>query len=81
MFKRLLNVEDMVAEDVSLDDSPLRDAPVLVARVRCGKGAALLALRAKGPEIRQRRGCVASSSGVPFERGKVYQVIGWFVAV
>ena len=25
--------------------------------------------------------CVASSSGVPFERGKVYQVIGWFVAV
>ena len=29
----------MMVEDVSLDDSPLRDAPVLVARVRCGKGA------------------------------------------
>lgn len=29
----------MVVEDVSLDDSPLRDAPVLVARVRCRKGA------------------------------------------
>ena len=28
-----------MVEDVSLDDSPLRDAPVLVARVRCGKGA------------------------------------------
>ena len=39
IFKRLLNVKDMVVEDVSLDDSPLRDAPVLVARVRCGKGA------------------------------------------
>ena len=39
MFKRLLNVEDMMVEDVSLDVSPLRDAPVLVARVRCGKGA------------------------------------------
>ncbi|WP_278813669.1 hypothetical protein [Bifidobacterium pullorum] len=25
--------------------------------------------------------CVSSSSGVPFERGEVYQVIGWFVAV
>ena len=39
VFKRLLNVEDMMVGDVSLDDSPLRDAPVLVARVRCGKGA------------------------------------------
>ena len=39
IFKRLLNVEDMMVGDVSLDDSPLRDAPVLVARVRCGKGA------------------------------------------
>lgn len=29
----------MIVEDVSLDDSPLRDAPVLMARVRCGKGA------------------------------------------
>lgn len=39
IFKRLLNVKDMMVEDVSLDDSPPRDAPVLVARVRCGKGA------------------------------------------
>ena len=39
IFKRLPNVKDMMVEDVSLDDSPLRDAPVLVARVRCGKGA------------------------------------------
>ena len=39
IFKRLLNVKDMMVEDVSLDGSPLRDAPVLVARVRCGKGA------------------------------------------
>ena len=39
IFKRLLNVEDMMVGDVSLDDSPLRDAPVLVARVRCGRGA------------------------------------------
>ena len=29
----------MIVEDVSLDDSPLRDAPVLVARVRCRKAA------------------------------------------
>ena len=29
----------MMVEDVSLDDFPLRDAPVLVARVRYGKGA------------------------------------------
>lgn len=29
----------MVVEDVSLDDSPLRPAPVLVARVRCRKAA------------------------------------------
>ena len=35
IFKRLLNVKGMVVEDVSIDDSPLRDAPVLVARVRC----------------------------------------------
>ncbi len=37
IFKRLLNVKGMVVEDVSIDDSPLRDAPVLVARVRCRK--------------------------------------------
>ena len=30
IFKRLLNVKGMVVEDVSIDDSPLRDAPVLV---------------------------------------------------
>ena len=53
IFKRLLNVKGMVVEDVSIDDSPLRDAPVLVARVRCRK-AALLALRAQMPEIRRR---------------------------
>ena len=29
----------MMVADVSVDGSPLRDAPVLVARVRCGKGA------------------------------------------
>lgn len=29
----------MVVEDVSIVDSPLRDAPVLVARVRCRKAA------------------------------------------
>ena len=29
----------MVVEDVSIDDSPLRDVPVLVARVRCRKAA------------------------------------------
>ena len=39
IFKRLLNVKGMVVEDVSIDDSPLRDAPVLVARVRCRKAA------------------------------------------
>lgn len=39
IFKRLLNVKGMVVEDVSIDDSPLRDAPVLVARVRCRKSA------------------------------------------
>ena len=39
IFKRLLNVRGMVVEDVSIDDSPLRDAPVLVARVRCRKAA------------------------------------------
>ncbi|WP_270549230.1 transposase [Bifidobacterium bifidum] len=39
IFKRLLNVNGMVVEDVSLDDSPLRPAPVLVARVRCRKAA------------------------------------------
>lgn len=39
IFKRLLNVKGMVVEDVSIDDSPLRDAPILVARVRCRKAA------------------------------------------
>ena len=39
IFKRLLNVKGMVVEDVSIDDSPLRDVPVLVARVRCRKAA------------------------------------------
>ena len=39
IFKRLLNVKGMVVEDVSIVDSPLRDAPVLVARVRCRKAA------------------------------------------
>ena len=39
IFKRLLNVRGMVVEDVSIDDFPLRDAPVLVARVRCRKAA------------------------------------------
>lgn len=39
IFKRLLNVKGMVVEDVSIDDSPPRDAPVLVARVRCRKAA------------------------------------------
>ena len=39
LFKRLLNVKGMVVEDVSIDDSPLRPAPVLVVRVRRRKGA------------------------------------------
>lgn len=39
LFKRLLNVKGMVVEDVSVDDSPLRPAPVLVVRVRRGRGA------------------------------------------
>ncbi|WP_229028665.1 ISL3 family transposase [Bifidobacterium breve] len=39
LFKRLLNVKGMVVEDVSVDDSPLRPAPVLVVRVRRRKGA------------------------------------------
>ena len=39
IFKRLLNVKGMVVEDVSIDDSPLRPAPVLVVRVRRRKGA------------------------------------------
>ena len=39
IFERLLNVKGMVVEDVSIDDSPLRDAPVLVVRVRCRKAA------------------------------------------
>ncbi|MDX5141894.1 ISL3 family transposase [Bifidobacterium breve] len=38
LFKRLLNVKGMVVEDVSIDDSPLRPAPVLVVRVRRGRG-------------------------------------------
>ena len=39
LFKRLLNVKGMVVEDVSVDNSPLRPAPVLVVRVRRRKGA------------------------------------------
>ena len=39
LFKRLLNVKGMVVEDVPVDDSPLRPAPVLVVRVRRRKGA------------------------------------------
>lgn len=39
LFKRLLNVKGMVVEDVSIDDSPLRPAPVLVVRVRRRRGA------------------------------------------
>lgn len=39
LFKRLLNVKGMVVEDVSIDDSPLRPAPVLVVRVQRRKGA------------------------------------------
>lgn len=39
LFKRLLNVKGMAVEDVSIDDSPLRPAPVLVVRVRRGRGA------------------------------------------
>ena len=39
LFKRLLNVKGMVVEDVSIDDSPLRPAPVPVVRVRRRKGA------------------------------------------
>ena len=33
IFKRLLNVKGMVVEDVSVDDSPLRPAPALLAQV------------------------------------------------
>ena len=39
LFKRLLNVKGMVVEDVPVDDSPLRPAPVPVVRVRRRKGA------------------------------------------
>ena len=39
LFKRLLNVKGMVVEDVPVDDSPLRPAPVLVVRVQRRKGA------------------------------------------
>ena len=39
LFKRLLNVKGMVVEDVPVDNSPLRPAPVLVVRVRRRKGA------------------------------------------
>ncbi|WP_225851410.1 ISL3 family transposase [Bifidobacterium breve] len=35
----MLNVKGMVVEDVPVDDSPLRPAPVLVVRVRRRKGA------------------------------------------
>lgn len=35
----MLNVKGMVVEDVSIDDSPLRPAPVLVVRVRRRRGA------------------------------------------
>ena len=35
----MLNVKGMVVEDVSVDDSPLRPAPVLVVRVRRRRGA------------------------------------------
>lgn len=74
MFKRLLNVEDMVVGDVSLDDSPLRGAPVLVARVRCGKGASRCSrCGRKAPrydnggagEAGGIRASVASASGFP----------------
>ena len=34
----MLNVKGMAVEDVSIDDSPLRPAPVLVVRVRRGRG-------------------------------------------
>ena len=55
LFKRLLNVKGMVVEDVSIDDSPLRDAPVLVGARQVQEGrVALLALRAQMPEIRRR---------------------------
>ena len=39
LFKRLLNVKGMIVEDVPVDNSPLRPAPVLVVRVRRRKGA------------------------------------------
>ena len=39
LFTRLLNVKGMVVEDVPVDDSPLRPAPVPVVRVRRRKGA------------------------------------------
>ena len=39
IFKRLLNVKGMVGGEVSIDDSPLRPAPVLVVRVRRRRGA------------------------------------------
>ena len=31
--------------------------------------------------VGRERECVSSSSGVPFDRGKVDRVIGWFAAV
>ena len=42
--------------------------------LHCSWGALNRAVLEKGR-------CVSSSSGVPFDRGKVDRVIGWFVAV
>ncbi|KFI50159.1 transposase [Bifidobacterium breve] len=43
LFKRLLNVKGMVVEDVPVDDSPLRPAPVLVVRGAAQEGARCVA--------------------------------------
>ena len=74
IFKRLLNVKGMVVEDVSIDDSPLRDAPVLVARVRCRKAA----LRCSRCGRKCPKYCVLSSCYRPVWREFSFRKSGRF---
>ena len=72
IFKRLFNVKGMVVEDVSIDDSPLRDAPVCFVKLKQSKMARRFSPKKRrvSVQLSEKPAAIVSSS-IPSGRGFV----------